>query len=304
MNNSFNDEYEKYENDSFDPIKIFQFSTLFDNHKVENILKGEKSLNDNGIKEISTSFLGKKTKRDEFDLEEYQIKNGEIKTIKNIEIKKDDNINEFGNNNVKKRGRKKKTATNKGIHTKDSDDNKMVKIKTFFCNSFQKFVNIILRMVKFDKLDSVIGEDLKKDFNLELWDKSLKDIYLETNISSIYSTTNPKNNRDIITKIYKEQNKEIIKILDLSYGEVFEIFIKDIKSINLKLFQKIKGSKILDNTKFSTINDFLKKIKEQEKRKGESDEFIDKYINDIIRLCLNFKHWFLSKKARQRRKKL
>ena len=304
MINSINDEFE---NESFNPIQIFQLSSLFDNYKFEHFLKVEKSINDDGIKEISKPYLGNKTKRDEFDLQNYLIKDGDIKTIKNIEIKKDerhDIINEFFNKNKKKRGRKRKSAINKGSHTKDSEDNKMIKIKTFFCNSFQKFVNIILRIVKFDKLDSVIGENLKRDFNLELWDKSLKDIYLETNISSIYSTTNPKNNRDLIKKIYKEENKEIIKILDLSYGEVFEIFIKDIKSINLELFQKIKDSIILDNSKFSTIKDFLDKIKEQEKNKGESEEFIEKYIKDIIRLCLNFRHWFLSKKARQRKKKL
>ena len=301
MNNTFNDEYE---NESFDPIKLFHFSTLFDNYKVENILKGEKSLNDSGIKDISTSFLGNKTKRDEIDLEEYQIKMGEIKTFKNVEIKKDDSTNEFYKIIKKKRGRKKTTEINKGIHTKDSDDNKMVKIKTYFSNSFQKFINKILRIVKFDKLDTVLGENLKKDYNLELWDKSLKDIYLETNISSIYSTTNPKNNREIINKIYKEKNKEIITIMDLSYGEVFEIFIKDIKPMNLKLFQKVKDSKILDNSLFSTIKNFLNKIKEQEEKNGESEEFIEKYIKDIIRLCLNFKYWFTSKKARQRKKKI
>ena len=153
-----------------------------------------------------------------------------------------------------------------------------------------------------NKLTFTMNVNSGKDYNLKLWDKPLKDIYLETNISGKYSSTTPENNIKLIEKIYDEKNAEIIKFLDLSYGEVFEIFIKDINTMNLKLKKKIKDSEILDNSKFLTIKDFLNKIKEEEKKKGESDEFIDKYITDIKNLCLNFKQWFISKRGRKKNK--
>ena len=287
MNNSFNDDSE---NDSINLVHFLKNSSFLDKfgEYKENKLKEKKELNDKTIKETSISFLGNKTKREE------------SKTVKNVEINGDKIKNRIEIKGTRKRGRKKKSEIDKGVHTKNSEDNKMIKIKTFFGNNFQKFVNKILRYVELDKLAPKLNENLKRDFNLKLWDKSLKDIYLETNISSKYSSTEPKNNIKLIKKIYEEKNEKIIKFLDLSYGEVFEIFIKDINSMNLELITKIKDSEILDNSKFLTINDFLKKIKEQEKEKGESDEFIDKYITDIKTLCLNFKQWFITKRGRKR----
>ena len=239
-------------------IQSIQFNFLNTLHfwiNLENIkknkLKEKKEINDNTIKDISKSFLGNKTKREE------------SKIIKNIEIKVNKNRNR---NDIKKRGRKKKFEI-KGSHTKNAEDNKMIKIKTFLINNFHNFLNKILRYVKFDKLTSTMNVNLGKDYNLKLWDKPLKDIYLETNISGKYSSTTPENNIKLIEKIYDEKNAEIIKFLDLSYGEVFEIFIKDINTMNLKLKKKIKDSEILDNSKFLTIKDFLNKIKEEEKKR-------------------------------------
>ena len=277
---------------------------IFIGEEKENLLYEKKNLNDNSTNEISISFLGNKTKREESDQEENQIKNEEIKNALNIKIKEDYFKKVYKENISKKKGRKLKYEMNKGIHTKDSDDNKMIKIKTYFGNDFQNFVNIILKNEKMNKLNPIININLKRDFNLELWDKSIKDIYLETKISSKYRYIDQNDNINIINKIYKEENKEIIKLFDLTYGEVFTIFIRDIKSINLELLEKIKESKILDENKFPTIKYFLNLIKEQEKKKGESDEFIDKYIKDIIRLCLNFREWFLDKKGRQRNKEI
>ena len=289
MNKSFNDDSE---NDSIYLVQLLKNSSFLDKYGEykENQLIEKKELNDNAIKEES-SFLGNKTKREE------------PKNVKNIEINDEKIKNTIEIKSVKKQGRKKKSEIDKGFHTKNSEDNKMIKIKTFFGNNFQNFVNKILRYAELDKLGPKLNVNLKRDFNLKLWDKSLKDIYLETNISRKYSSTEPKNNIKLIKKIYEEKNDKIIKFLELSYGEVFEIFIKDINTMNLKLIKKIKDSEILDNSKFLTINDFLEKIKDQEKEKGESDEFIDKYITDIKTLCLNFKQWFLTKKGRKRIKK-
>ena len=136
MNNSFNDDSE---NDSINLVQYFKYSSFLDKfgEYKENKLKEKKELNDNSIKDISKSFLGNKTKREE------------SKIIKNIEIKVNKNRNR---NDIKKRGRKKKFEI-KGSHTKNAEDNKMIKIKMFIINNFHNFLNKILRYVEFDAIN-------------------------------------------------------------------------------------------------------------------------------------------------------
>ena len=51
---------------------------------------------------------------------------------------------------------------------------------------------------------------------------------------------------------------------------------------------------------FQDIEAFIYKIYDQEKKKGESEENIKKYIHDIINLCINFEKWFSNKIGRNR----
>ena len=233
---------------------------------------------------MTTKTLGKKTKR---------TTNEEEKT-----------------NNYKEKtslqGRKKKEEKDKGNHTKFSEDNMMRKIKSYFLNFCHNLLNesISDKNLQFLKLNSLINENLKKEFNLNLLNTKIKDLYQFSKISSKYRKQAKEfsdKNKYIIEKI-NEDNVEIqtIKILDLTYKELFNIFRRQILDINLDLKMKIKDITLLDNQKYKNINLFFDEIFRQEINKNETKENIDIYINNIKDLCMNYESWFLSKKGRNR----
>ena len=101
------------------------------------------------------------------------------------------------NDRQTKQGRKKKDSNIKGKHNKYSGDNRMRKIKANFVKYINEQLNSKLKNknIKFLKLDSKISENLKKDFNETLMKTKIKDLYLNTEISSKYRTQ-IKNNHD------------------------------------------------------------------------------------------------------------
>ena len=146
-------------------------------------------------------------------------------------------------------------------------------------------------------------QSLKKEYILNIWKNTLKDIYINTKISSKYQKISIYEN-DIniktINRIYNEnKNKEIIQILNLTYEEIFEIFIRDIKPMSIELTNKILDSEILNISKFQRTNEFFEKIKDKEKNNKEFEEYIYGK-NGIKELCLNFIDWFKDKKGRKR----
>ena len=252
--------------------------------------------------QISTTkintFLNNKTRREEFNYEGKRM-NNKISNRIEIEI----------TNKTKKKGRKKKSEKNhanltldKNIHTKIDDDNIIIKIKTFFLNNFHKYINGLIKEsnMKLKKLDRIIKTNIKKDYNIKLWKTTFKTIYSEEKICKKYTLFSDKNKK-IINAIYNS-NDELKKILDLTFGEVFEIFIKDLKKIDSKLLTKVENYEIYKNVEFSNLDNFFNKIKEEEKDE-QSEESIKDYINTIKENCKNFKAWFEDKKGRERKKK-
>ena len=233
---------------------------------------------------MTTKTLGKKTKRNT---------NEEEKTINYKE-------------KTSLQDRKKKEEKDKGNHTKFSEDNMMRKIKSYFLNFCHNLLNesISDKNLQFLKLNSLINENLKKEFNLNLLNTKIKDLYQFSKISSKYRKQAKEfsdKNKYIIEKI-NEDNVEIqtIKILDLTYKELFNIFRRQILDINLDLKMKIKDIALLDNQKYKNINLFFDEIFRQEINKNETKENIEIYINNIKDLCMNYESWFLSKKGRNR----
>ena len=260
--------------------------------------------------QISTTkintFLNNKTRSEEFNYEGKRM-NNKISNRIEIEI----------TNKTKKKGRKKKSEKNhanltldKNIHTKIDDDNIIIKIKTFFLNNFHKYINGLIKEsnMKLKKLDRIIKTNIKKDYNIKLWKTTFKTIqkttfktiYSEEKICKKYTLFSDKNKK-IINAIYNS-NDELKKILDLTFGEVFEIFIKDLKIIDSKLLTKVENYEIYKNVEFSNLDNFFNKIKEEEKDE-QSEESIKDYINTIKENCKNFKAWFEDKKGRERKKK-
>ena len=227
---------------------------------------------------------------------------------KEKEIKEKSKIKQFTLKKKSRFGRKTdidKKNGKKGNHTKDKEDNIISKIKSNFQKYFYKFLlNCFKKKEDSLKMNIKVIKSLKKDYNLELFKKTFKEIFIQENISSKYKHKEQDANLKLINKIYEEnKEKESIKILNLTYLEVFDIFRRKLKDISPELKEKVKGTKILDTMYFKDAEAFIKEqIKKREKKDDKKDE-IDKYIEDIKRLILEFESWFENKIGRREKKK-
>ena len=222
------------------------------------------------------------------------------------------NIN-LKSNMKKKKGRKTSNDQVKGNHDKFSEDNIIQKIKTYFLSHITDFLNSLIKdkNLKLIKLDSYLATNIKKQFNLQLLNATLKNIFLITHISDRYKRNNKysiNENRNTIEKICENngnnENEHIIKILNLTFGEVFDIFISDLILSDSAISDKIKGSTILDSKYFSKASDFLEKIRSQEVKKNKNKLKVEQYINKIKNLCITYKQWFYNKKGRDTKKEI
>lgn len=245
-------------------------------------------------------------------MNEYSENNIFNRELLRIEIKKENVQFIKKKNNIKnksiKKGRKaneEKKRGNNGKHTKINDDNKMRKIKSFFWKSLYKYLkkkyfteeNYLL------KLNININRRLKKNYNLALFNRTLKDIYSNECISLKYKLKNAKTNKSILIKIYKDnKQKDLITLLDLTYGEAFDIFIRNHKNISSELKSKVENTGILNSQTFS-LDALLQKIEIEGKENNENDEDINNYKKDIRKLCLHFEKWFKDKTGRKRKNK-
>ena len=166
----------------------------------------------------------------------------------------------------------------------DRNDNILKKIKTSYTNYITKKLNDSLRFTykRFLNLNKKVSEDLKKDYNIELMGKTIKQIYEENT---------PSNRYDILNEEVNNKNKLIIK----------EIFDKNdetetIKILNTKFIDLFKE----DETKKYIIND----IKHKEKRKEIMTDIdnLDDYMKTVKYFLENFEISFIEKKGRNHRK--
>ena len=309
----FDKEEENKEKDCSDNNFEYNHGEIFFNKEIEKkeIEKKEEEL----LQLHEFECNGKKIEDKEKD--ELEIKKEEKNTKQKTNEK---NMNQLNKNEqifliIKKKrnnrkkntlcGRKRKEEKKKGIngsHTRDSEDNKILKIKSFFWKSLYSFIrDSFIENINFLKLEISINRSLKKEFNEDLFKMKLKDIYSKYKISDKYVHYAEDTNEKLIKKIYKE-NKETVakKILNLTYIEAFDIFRRKImgKDISPELKNKIKGTDFLDTYKFKDFDGLIEKIREEEGENNIGD--IEEYINDIKRLCLQFEEWFKQKIGRNR----
>ena len=279
------------ENENIEKIKL----------KEKPVDKEEKNKNVNNILEKNINSYENLQK---LNLNELSDKNTINKGTIQIEIeeekeKKAPQVPQYG-----RKTDKEKKSGNKGKHTKKDKDNQMRKIKAFFGKSLYKYLkNSFIEETDLLKLEIDINKNLKRDFNLNLFERTLKDIYSKSNISFKYKLKNVETNEELINKIFREKKeKEVMKILELTYGEAFEIFRQKLtlKPLSKEIKDKIQGINILNKERFSNVEIFLKKIREEEKRKGESKKDIEEYIEDIKSLVIGFEDWFENKIGRDR----
>ena len=131
-----------------------------------------------------------------------------------------------------KRGRKKKMISKliKSGHNKNNEDNIMRKIKTHLFEYIVNQLNLSLsdKRKKFYKIDKSLSENLKKDFNMELMEKRIFDIFMNTKISKKYKRISDKfYNAKLINTILAENiEKETIKLLSMKIIDMIN-FIKE-----------------------------------------------------------------------------
>ena len=145
--------------------------------------------------------------------------------------------------------------------------------------------------------------DLTKQSNEILWTMKISDILMNQEISTKYSTLDRYENRKIIEKIYSEKEEiNVIKILELTFEELFIIFRRKLKNKeDMKKLEEIKDKiEGLDleenNNKYLDIEYFIERIKQKDSIFYRS--IMDEYIEKIKSLCLGYEEWFKNKNER------
>ncbi len=302
--NYFSPENGSYSHFSFNPLESEDHNkiinpNLSDSIKSENILFDENlkcsfinnylPLNPSEIQNIITGktepsskgFLNKKRnleKKDKEILDHISIIEENDKDEK--EEKETENNNEDGNGK-KKRGRRSsdKTYSEEADHNKFKEDNIIRKIKTYTFKYILNALNNSLEKTKnrFYPLDKDLNENIKKDFNMELLDRTIKDIYDNSELNKRFKNPKPSN-KFLIKKIFDEK-----------------IEIKTINILNMKYID------ILNYIRENDMDNFLETIKEKEKKKQEKN--IDLYMKELKNILIVYEKWFDAKCGRNKAKK-
>ena len=291
-NNSYIDIYDNFP----------KFESEFENNNdIKNIVTNGKT--------ESTSFLTNKRERDL--LEDYKLKKEDENDIisQNIfysnekekeekeekEKETEENIEQLNiDNNVdtkiiinleeKKLGRRKEDEIycEKAKHTKFNEDNIMRKIKTFSFQYILRLLNdsLIDKNKEFYPLETELNENLKKDFNMELLDRTILDIYKNSKLNERHKFRGEAN-KNLIEKIL-EENVELktIKILSMTFRDIIEQI-------------KEKDSLII-----------LEEIRKKESRKKKNTpKIIDSYLEKLKALLSDYEGWFAIKLGRNSEKR-
>ena len=277
-----------------DKIKDFYsvFSSFYKINQI-NIFNKELSIkqtenfeikNNNGknIEEINIRIND--TNDTNIKIEENNLKPTDLTVEINNEKKPKFLVNKNGLNNKKKKGRKPKHLIMiNSYHTKFSHDNILRKIKVKFFRKITNYINSIIISKYRNKINVLkplkgkISQNNSINFNQILIKSKLKDIFLTYEINGKFKSFEKNYNKDIINKIYNENIKELIDILEMTFLEVFIIF-RDLNET-----EKLKG--------FEKRDSVIREIKIKDNNK--------EYIDKLTKVIMNFEHYYLNKIARK-----
>ena len=263
-----------------------------DNDEPLNILNWNKDYDkrdENSFEEYqyqNSIFLNKEQKSKQFTMENISNKitkpNTLTFTIKRVEEndlrQNDDYLNSQTESKLlTKKGRKKKDVSIivKSTHNKFKEDNIMRKIK----NNLNKFNSSLSdKTKKLLKIDKYLSENLNRDYNMVLMERTLLDIFMKTKISKKYKRTDDKYyNVKLIRSILNENiEKKAIDLLDLKLIDM----INYIKEHNLDKFLAI--------------------IEKKEKKIDGANS--EKYMALLKGILIDYKGWFKNKRGRVRKK--
>ena len=244
---------------------------------------------ESNLKDNKSSILERKL--DAFEL---------IKNIPKFNVFNASNENKKFNLPPKKRGRRKKYLNNiirnmhnqsfqilneSYVHNIYSNDNIKRRIKTLFNNYIIRLLNNLIKQklpnfkMKFVKINKRTNEDLGIEYNRNLLNKSIRDIIID--VSKRYS--NKENNKDCIKFIEQQKdNEEILNILNMTYKEFYNFYLKSTKINSLDnsfeshkekllvLYGKVYVDKFIENAK-----NFLEYFINTKKRRSKKVKEID-----------------------------
>lgn len=244
----------------------------------------------------ATSFMTNKRERDV--LEDYKLQNeDENDNISNNifynnekDKETEENVEQINNRalvdkkiiiNIEEKplGRRKEDGiySENAKHTKNNEDNIIRKIKTFIFQYILCLLNdsLIDKKKEFYPLETELNENLKKDLNVQLLDRTILDIYENSKLNERHKFRGDANK--ILIKKILEENVELktIKILSMTYKDILEQ-IRERDSLM-----------------------FLEEIRKKESRKKKNTpQIIDSYLEKLKDLLYNYENWFLVKMGR------
>ena len=294
MNNTFNENFEYIEEDSypnFDHNLVSNFA-YFSSSNTADIIQNETQYSNLlyfKSDEMQSSLKNNNKGKDD-------LKKPKEKVIFKIEYNADKKIL----NQNKKRKIKETTDKIEAIHTKYADDNIIRKCKFIVLSHIMDFINAKIKekyknigygikIKQLMKINKAQVSNIKTDYNLKFMNKQLKDIFSDT-ISTKYTRFPLKKNENLIKELINEKDDEkkeyFNNLFSLTFSDCLNHFI-DKKFIpilkDLELFEEI----INDSKKLKKIN---LNINDQE------------YINELSYYLENYQNILRRKKPRRAKK--
>ena len=265
------------------------FDKIYNNNQIKNKLNEGKSI-EQSIGYTFMSTLNKKRKRED---------------------EKIDLLNEEKIKNGQKRGRKTSNCS-KTEHDKTAADNIIKKIKTKLFEFILKFINLLLKKMKFNiellKLNYIYVDQLSRNNELQLLNSLLKDL-LSLDISPKYKNKNKEYNKKVIEeiigseKILKEKNdfyyETLMFVLNITFRNWFDVFTGKNNFENLAKDYIGNQAKInfkLIEESFVGVNTLLDYLADENKNDNNYFAFFVFYL-------YNYERWFLIKSPRQKKVK-
>ena len=189
------------------------------------------------------------------------------------------------NVNIKNKiGRKPKASVIKGYHTKYSHDNILRKIKVKFLKRLIHYINSIIISKNINGISSLkplkgeIAQNNTIQYNIDLMNSKLRDLLSSNEINGKFKLFDKYYNKNIIDTIYNKNIKELIDIFEMTYFDVFKIFIDKNET------EKLIGLEKLDSV--------IREIKLKEK-----DE---KYIDKLEKVAMNYEKYYSQNLSRKK----
>ena len=194
-----------------------------------------------------------------------------------------------------RKGRKETTDYTQRYHNKNTPDNIIKKIKAKLFKNILQFINNILNPNSINVKKKILKDidyhyinRLKRDYDLGLLDKSIKDL-LSLDVSPKFKSGKDFN-RKMIEGLMENKNKNefLMFALNMKFREWLDLFTlkKDFKDFS-EMFSKELGNNMprVDDM----LNDIIKKNKDD-----------NNYIISFIFYLYNYENWFIMKRTQKK----